>query len=133
MAFFNKNRKVQAPNPVLPPTPECLHKYKDFPWYVESICYNYENRYKITVTEPYVCIHCGNRIDKVLWRFESSGTKKDADKLKETILEKYGDKIADRVVIEDEIADLQLVDREYIKFYDLIKSGKLHPIELKLE
>lgn len=129
MAFFKK--KVQ-PEIVQEP-PRCTHKFKDFPWYVESSYYPYEKRFKVVVYEPYVCVLCGKRIEKELYRHESSGTKKDADTLKEAIEEKYGDKIEDRVLIEDEINDLQLVDREYLKFYEMIKTGKFHPIELKLE
>ncbi len=72
-------------------------------------------------------------MDKVLYEHSSNGTKKDADALRDAIEEKYGDKIEDRVLIEDEINDLQLVDREYLKFYEMIKTGKFHPIELKLE
>jgi len=131
MAFFKK--KVQSEPPKIQEPPKCTHKFKDFPWYVEYRYYTYEKRFKIVVYEPYVCVLCGKRIDKELYRYESSGTKKEADELNEAIHGKYSDKIEDRVLIEDEINDLQLVDREYLKFYEMIKTGKFHPIELKLE
>ena len=131
MAFFRKIVKSEPPKIQEPP--KCTHKFKDFPWYVESTYYPYEKRFKVVVYEPYVCVLCGQRIDKKLYEHSSSGTKKDADTLKEAIEEKYGDKIENRVLIEDEINDLQLVDREYLKFYEMIKTGKFHPIELKLE
>ena len=50
---------------------ECQHKYKDFDWYITSNYYIDSHILKVRIIEPYVCIFCGNRIDKELHAYET--------------------------------------------------------------
>jgi hypothetical protein len=104
---------------------KCEHKYKDFPWYVESTTYgNGFASFSITIKEPYVCMKCGDRIDKTLWSYRSQSNYKNGQKLFQekmnSIIETYKDKIKDRAVIEDMINDMILVDRDYVEAYNKI-------------
>ncbi len=106
--------------------PECVHKYKDFPWYIESHTYNYPNSrktidYEIKIMEPYVCVKCYHRKDIVL--ATHAGRHTTYENYWSTIQElekQYKDKIKSRPEIEDEINDMILVDREYIDIYHQI-------------
>ena len=116
-------------------TPVCLHKHKDFPWYVAISKYEhggYTYRYKVDVVEPYVCVHCGRRQDIVLIQYSDIMSKGEADNIAEKLKEKYSDYIQDRAIVEDMVNDTILVDQQYLRFYEMVKRGKIELPELKL-
>jgi hypothetical protein len=131
MMFFSK--KKSKPNPdFIPPSEQpkkCEHKYKDFRWY---LTWNITpSHYHIYIKEPYVCIYCGNRIDKVLTEYEGDNGN-GGYKLVKELREKFPNQITSREIIEDEINDMILVDKEYLKWYNLLKNqSSIEPIKLQ--
>lgn len=116
-------------------TPICLHKHKDFPWYVAISEYEhggYTHRYKVDVVEPYVCVHCGRRQNIVLIQYSDIMSKGEADNIAERLKEKYSDHIQDRAIVEDMVNDAILVDQQYLRFYEMVKSGKIELPKLEL-
>lgn len=119
MLFFkNKNKKETE-------EAQCCHKYKDFPWYIESNIYHHDNRkiidYEIYLIEPYVCIKCHDRKNITLNTMEGKYTtyEKYLEQL-QAVQEKYKDHIKERPEIEDMINDMIFVDKEYLDLYDQI-------------
>ena len=109
MGLFKKKKTT---NEFVPP--ECDHKYKDFPWYMQYFWYG-QGHGIITIKEPYVCIKCKKRIDKDLWARRYENTKRtsffeEVDK----ISEQFQDQLKPEPVVEDMINDMQLVDQEYL-------------------
>ena len=116
---FKKKKQAVAPF-----TPEpCDHKYREFDWYKKVVLHithreNDENYGNLTVEiyKPYVCIHCKHRKDILLDKITRlhlswSDTLKFDDKLEND----YPGRFKPQAVIESEIADFQLIDREYLK------------------
>ena len=125
MAFWNKKKKKdekqELPIKILSPCERGEHRYKDFDWYIKTYVDQsyYNNRYVVTVIEPYVCIHCGHREDQELgkWIF--------AKKTDKTAFVEHLSKnpnIKPIIEVEDAIHDMQLVDREYLSIFQ-----QLHP------
>lgn len=112
MAFWNRKKKQElAP-------PQCRHHWKDFPWYYEATYYRDTSTLNFKVIEPYVCIHCKERKNIELFHRSSYYRDRDkADKYVTEFLEEHKDKFQARVITEDQIADMQLVDREYLEIY----------------
>ena len=98
----------------------CKHKYKDFPWYIEYNKYTdmYETKYTVKIKEQYVCLLCGNRIDKTLCS-QLGLTKKEAEKCIDEFLDMHKDRIQDAAIVEDMVNDCQLVDRAFVESYEL--------------
>ena len=119
MAFWNRKKKKDE-QPLMPPP--CRHRWKDFPWYINAEYFSGIDRFEFRVYEPYVCIYCKERQDKLIFEFISSISKKEADKYIENFEEKYDEHLEDRVIIEDMITDMQLVDREYLNIYESLKT-----------
>ena len=119
MAFWNRKKEKDEQPPMPPP---CRHRWKDFPWYVDAEYFSGADRFEFRVYEPYVCIYCKERQDKLIFEFISSISKKEADKYIEDFEEKYDEHLEDRVIIEDMITDMQLVDREYLNIYESLKT-----------
>ncbi len=132
MGFFNRPKKAPAkqyvPEPA-PPLKKCNHKFQDFPWYLEGEeksvnAYGFDNWYHLTIKEPYVCIYCGERQDKVLWEITRYGDHKEAVQALDDINEKFKDRIRHRAEIEDMINDMQLVDPQYLQYYHMLQGTK---------
>ena len=125
MALFRKSKPTPVPTfvPSPPIEKKCKHKFQDFPWYIEGITnadgYGREY-YTLTIKEPYVCIYCGERKDKVLWEIQHYGSEKDGMKAIHDLREKFKDHIRHKAEIEDMINDMKLVDVEYLKYYHLL-------------
>ena len=104
---------------------ECKHKYRDFPWYLryyESYTpQSYTTSYNVEILEPYVCVWCGNRKDVQLYD-RHFNSKKERTEHVATLLDEYGDKMQDIPITEDQINDMILVDRDYLRAVAL-----LHP------
>lgn len=128
MGFFKKKQKYQSAEA----QPECGHKYKDFPWYVDMAYSQYDASGTLRVYEPYVCIYCGNRMDKQLHRFEFKGSSDKFMKYCAKFMASHADQIEERVIIEDQINDMILVDREHLKYYELLRGGIVEPPKLTI-
>lgn len=130
MGLFNRSKKENAKEyiPTPPPQKKCNHKFQDFPWYVEGEegdnGYTFAPWYHLTIKEPYVCIYCGERSDKVLWEIKRYGSHKEAVKALDDICEKFKDRIRHRAEIEDMINDMQLVDPQYLQYYHMLQGTK---------
>jgi len=58
--------------------------------------------------------------------------KKSADKAANAIKIEYADHIQDKAIVEDMVNDTILVDQQYLKFYEMVKNGRIDLPELKL-
>ena len=106
---------------------KCEHKFQDFPWYIDYQIYigDFQLRNKLTyeIKEPYVCIHCGFRQDKVLERKVITGkSKNEMDKILQKVEEQYSDRIKPKPIIEDMVNDFQLVDIEHLRWYHYLNG-----------
>ena len=135
MGWFKRKAKVEESKPQ---KLVCNHKYKDFPWYYEA-SYNTNTRYLVfKIIEPFVCIHCKERTDRVLYDHHSYyKTYDEANDYVTEFKKKYAEHMEDRVIIEDMIADMQLVDRDYLAIAEALmicssSQTEKKPIELKI-
>ena len=132
MGLFNRSKKETSKghtSPPLPPPKKCNHKFQDFPWYIEgeessNHPYDFEPWYHLTIKEPYVCIHCGERQDKVLWEITRCGNHKEATECLDAVTEQFKDRIKHRAEIEDMINDMKLVDPQYLQYYHMLQGTK---------
>jgi hypothetical protein len=134
MGWFNRKSKVEE---VKPQKPVCNHKYKDFPWFYEARYNTSTRELTFKVWEPFVCIHCKERINRLLYERNSHyKTYEEADDYVTKFREKYADRMEEEVVVEDMIADMQLVDRDYLLIAEtLLKvpaDKLLEPFKLKI-
>ena len=131
MAFWGK--KKQKTQPIVPVKVECSHKWRDFPWYLEGTYDTSWKEYTVNIIEPYVCVWCGKRQDKTLHSITRYGTKKDMQETVSALMDTYGDHIKARAFIENDIADMQLVDREYLRALAIIKPEALVGMDEKAQ
>ena len=118
MAFWNWRKKKKEETPQEIP---CAHIYKDFPWYIDSSYEEGESTIKIM--EPYVCILCGKRQDKVLsHRYRKGLTLKDHRKYIEELTERYPNQIKGTEEVHDMIYDALLVDREKLNILERMRE-----------
>lgn len=124
MLFFKNKNKKDTKDDIK--EVQCCHKYKDFPWYIETSISHYNNNkkiidYEIYLIEPYVCIKCHDRKNITLNTMKGRYTtyEKYLEQL-QAVQEKYKDKIKERPEIEDMINDMVFVDREYLDLYEEI-------------
>ena len=96
----------------------CNHKWKDFSWYITVE--DKVTRSCVRVYEPYVCIHCKERRDEVIFeRWYTWDNERDAS-IK--ALQKKYSQIKPIIEVNDEIADFQLVDREYLAIAGVLQN-----------
>ena len=129
MGLFNRSKKepVKQYIPAPPPPKKCQHKFQDFPWYVEgeeSGIYASPQWYHLAIKEPYVCIYCGERIDKTLWEITRYGNHSEAVQALKEVNERFPTQIRHRAEIEDMISDIKFVDPQYLKFYHMLQGTK---------
>ena len=68
------------------------------------------------IYKPYVCIHCKHRKNIVLKEMTRVGvTWREALEENSVLAKSHADKIRPKPEVEEEIADFQLIDREYLK------------------
>lgn len=116
---MNWFKKKEPPSP-----PVCDHKWQDFPWYVNGVYDERKHTQETVVIEPYVCVHCGERKDVVLYHNTRSATSFDeASKIYNKICDEYAGHIENRAIVEDMISDMQLVDRDYLKYWNIVHNG----------
>lgn len=104
---------------------ECDHRWKDFDW---TIIYNdipINRKVNYEIRKPYVCIHCKKRKEVVLEVGEFRAiTVDDVKKGIKKIRDKYP-KISPIAVVQDQIYDMQLVDRDYLRIASQVMGVKL--------
>ena len=117
MAFWTKKKPEVTPTPEAEPIkPPCFHTWIDFPWFIRHKwtpnTYGDKGTSILSVYEPYVCVHCKERKDVLLYQETEEGisTKRHWDKLREWE-EKYKDHAKPRPVVEDMINDAIYVDK----------------------
>lgn len=139
MAFWNR-KPDPSPSQNLPimsaeevKQSRCAHKYRDFHWYIEGECQIHPVRkFKIQIIEPYVCVWCGNRKNMILQTVSREGdlaSEKAMIEATKSLLNTYEDKIRPRAYVEDEINDMQLVDRDYLRALALLHPEKLNGMD----
>lgn len=132
--FGRKKKSTQSQLPNQPVVLPCNHKWEDFDWYINFSVNGKTLEYAIF--EPYVCIHCKERKDVILEGTTSitASSNEAAWSELEKIKSRYP-KIKDRAIVEDEINDAQLVDREYIRIAKWLQGTHVPPdkIVLKIE
>ena len=109
-------KKKEPPVPVQVPK-KCAHKWKDFDWYMYSSYNKYYQNLHIEIIEPYVCVWCKERENKVLFSndFDIKSYGAALQKADE-IHDLYKDKIKPRAIVEDQIADMQhSIDHDYLR------------------
>lgn len=127
--FFNRKSKVKE----VPKPAPCRHKWKDFPWYYEA---TYQTQCKMLhakIVEPYVCIHCKERKDVILRDYSTTCSYEQAEGIIDGWKETYKDRMIDRVFVEDMIADMQLVDREYLAIAESLAHPPLSGLETEMQ
>ena len=142
MAFWNRKKIETTVNPnkdmLYGPDlkkPVCAHKYRDFHWYIEGEYRAHPpGMFSIRIIEPYVCVWCGDRKNQVLQEIVREGnmaSKSEMVEVTKSLMDTYGDKIRPRAFVEDEINDMQLVDRDYLRALALIHPEKLNGMDEK--
>jgi len=138
---FNFWRKKQTPKadpmkdlPMIRGTevnkPECSHKFRDFHWYVEGTAY--VHHFEMKIVEPYVCVWCGHRKNVILQSFYQEhvdNPRQEMVEITKSLLDTYGDRIQPRAFVEDEINDMQLVDRDYLRALAVVHPEKLNGMD----
>ena len=133
MAFWNRKKQkaaAQVTSTTTTPTkPACSHKYRDFHWYVEGTVYS--TNFNMKLVEPYVCVWCGHRKNIVLQEFyqECQNPRHEMVEITKSLIDTYGDRIQPRALVEDEINDMQLVDRDYLRALAVIHPEKLNGMD----
>ena len=121
MGFFSRKTKE---NPEPAKQPECNHKYIDFGWYVKQV-YRPQcgDCYRVQVCEPYVCVLCKHREDRVLNEWGYAYYKDQQEMVKRLMKD---DRINDALDIEDKILDMQMLDPYYLNaYYQLYPERKV--------
>ena len=107
----------------------------DFHWYIEGEYRAHPpGMFSIRIIEPYVCVWCGDRKNQVLQEIVREGnmaSKSEMVEVTKSLMDTYGDKIRPRAFVEDEINDMQLVDRDYLRALALIHPEKLNGMDEK--
>lgn len=142
MGLFSRKKKkeeltIEPQVPAAPP--ECKHKWKDFDWYVEWSYhpkFYYDNRQDfgeldIKVIEPYCCIWCHKRHDKILRsiHFDEINEQEAKERFDEI---RKNPHVRPREEIEDEIADMEhSIDREYLSIVETMYPKHLGSVYTK--
>ena len=123
--FPKRKRKDSVPVPYTPPEKTCDHKWKDFNWFIAYDDIPVNGVVTYTIYEPYVCIHCKELKEVILetGQFRARGME-DVEKKINKIREKYP-LIKPIAIVQDEINDLQLVDRDYLRIASQVMGVKL--------
>lgn len=116
--MFKKKKKREAP--VIEQKPitfefKCPHTWQDFDWYIKSQYGN--NTVTIQLYEPYVCISCKERMDKLLEQktFPNIKSLAEAEQIIKSYVEQYGGRIKPKPIVEDQVNDFQFIDRHFLE------------------
>ena len=107
MGLFNRKKKISPP---IIEAPKHEHIWKDMPWYMTTEYNGKERTAACKIIEPYICISCGERKDKILEGHSFSNISPDArDQEFEIMYKTYKPYLKPRAVVEDMINDILLV------------------------
>ena len=125
MNWFRKKKNTE-PTPIIEfaQTPQpCTHTWQDFPWYIEDAFS--DDVSEVWIKEPYVCIHCGERKDEILYhrRTTDMSHSQHLQRLKDWA-EEYKEHVLPRAVVEDQVYDMKYVDRERLQRFKNYKLGE---------
>ena len=123
---------IEAYSPVQPTPkkpPPCEHKWRDCEfWYMEFRADDSMLGYKIF--EPYVCIYCKKRDDKLLQKgVELISPERSADDIIREFYDRFP-ALRPRAVVEDAVNDMIMVDREHLRIVDILHGNA--PIDSKI-
>ena len=123
--FRKKKEKEKEPEkPLEIPVPPHTHTWKDMPWYME-VLYNGNDKWaSYSIIEPYICVTCGERNDKVLeketWRNISV---EEREKEYAAARKRYKKYLKPRAVVEDMINNILLVkDPQYLDMVEEMRG-----------
>lgn len=119
--FFRKKKAEPEPKSE-PLILQHTHKFKDYHWYIEANYYPERNEYEVNIIEPYVCIHCKERMNKRLVHIYKPGSVKQMEDCINDMFEKYKDYILPKPIVEDQINDDIYVDRTYLKIAETLRG-----------
>ena len=96
------------------------HTWKDMPWYMEEYYNPKEKTAEYSIIEPYICITCGERENKVLERQSWTGISvSERERIYEEVRNKYKKYLKPRAIIEDMINNILLVkDPNYLNMVE---------------
>ena len=123
---------TEAYSPVQPTPkkpPPCEHKWRDCEfWYMEFRADDSMFDYKIF--EPYVCIYCKKRDDKLLQKgVELISPERSADDIIREFYDRFP-ALRPRAVVEDAVNDMIMVDREHLRMVDILHGNA--PVDTKI-
>lgn len=108
MGLFNRKKKGADITEILPIAHE--HTWKDMPWYMKTWYDSGQRIAGYSIIEPYICISCGERKDKVLEKTEWTNiNSREREEEYENIHKKYKAYLRPQAVVEDMINDILLV------------------------
>lgn len=118
---FKKKRHV----PSVSEPPPCKHKWQDFPWIIRFYFDYGKGTLKVEIWEPYVSIYCKKRENRKLIEDYYDGISgEEIDELMKKYREKYRDYCQHEAVVEDQINDFQLVDREWLEIANMLRRSR---------
>lgn len=122
MGLFRKKKKEDSifEMPELPH----VHVWKDMPWYMETWYSSSDKQASYKIVEPYICILCGERKNKVLEQTEWTHiTVNEREKIYSDIRKQYKEYLKPRAIVEDMINNILLVkDPEHLESVELLKG-----------
>lgn len=123
--MFWKKKKIDTESAVVKETPIiCNHKWKDFPWYITGTFAYDKSHWNCKIIEPYVCIYCGQRQDKLLQEYDRYNlTMEEADNYLQGVRDEFKDYCKPRAIVEDMINDFKLVDPATLYYYELLHKS----------
>jgi len=108
--FSRKKKNTEEENPKLEFEFKHEHTWKDMPWYMEVLYDGAERTASYQIIEPYICITCGERQNKVLEKESWHNITVEArEKIYEAIRKRYHKYLRPRAVVEDMINNILLV------------------------
>ncbi len=126
MGIFHRKKVADQPPTYELAIPEIKHEHtwKDMPWYME-ITYNTGNRTaSYEIIEPYICVTCGERRDKILEKTSWAGiSAKERDEEYEKVRKLYSKYLKPKAVVEDMINNILLVkDPSYLQMVEKMRG-----------
>lgn len=106
---------------------------KTFPWYYDATYYTGQETLTASIIEPFVCIHCKERKNVTLKNFSGIMSYEEAREFINGWKEQYEDHMMDEALVNDMIADMQLVDREYLALAEAITNPPKTDLETEME
>jgi hypothetical protein len=125
MGIFSRKKDTSIPQyePVFPEIKH-EHTWNDMPWYME-ISYNTSNKTaSYEIIEPYICVTCGERNDKILEKTSWTGiSAKARDEEYEKVRKLYSKYLKPKAVVEDMINNILLVkDPEHLEMVENMRG-----------